>query len=132
MDKYIGLYRGIVCDVNDPEKRGRVRCLIPDVLGANVASAWCEPCANFAFNGGGFISVPMMGDTIWIQFEKGEPNKPVWMGNWWSKFMTPLGAGYNLGSSVFSYGGSIITFSGGTINVVGDIKATGSVHGSNI
>lgn len=39
--KFYGKYRAKVVDVNDPERRGRIRVQCPAVLGI-YKSAWCE------------------------------------------------------------------------------------------
>jgi hypothetical protein len=41
--KYLGKYRGTVVNNIDPELRGRLIAMVPDVLGV-VPSSWCEPC----------------------------------------------------------------------------------------
>jgi hypothetical protein len=41
-DKYYGIYRGIVADNNDPEESGRVKLIVPQVLGQSVTS-WAWP-----------------------------------------------------------------------------------------
>lgn len=45
--KFYGKYRAKVVDVNDPERRGRIRVQCPAVLGI-YKSAWCEPCIPYA------------------------------------------------------------------------------------
>lgn len=41
--KFYGLYRGVCSDNFDPEKRGRIRLVCPQVLGSGV-SDWAWPC----------------------------------------------------------------------------------------
>lgn len=94
-DRYMGFYRGIVSNIDDPEKRGRIKCLIPDILGEKIESAWCEPCVPIAYDCGGDFCLPQVKETIWITFEKGNPNYPIYLGNWWQKNMTPLGSSYD-------------------------------------
>ena len=95
MTTCVGFYRGIVSNTNDPEKRGRIKCLIPDILGSKIESAWCEPCVPVAYDRGGDFCLPHTKETVWIVFEKGDPNYPIYLGNWWSKETTPLGKSYN-------------------------------------
>lgn len=85
---YYGKYRAKVQNVNDPEKRGRIRVLCPKVLGEAVSN-WCEPCIPVAYNFGGDFAIPKVGETIWVEFEAGDVNKPIWTGGWWCKNGAP-------------------------------------------
>lgn len=89
MKEYFGLYMGKVTRTDDPEERGRVKAIIPDVLGVDTDSAWCEPCVTVAYDEGGDFCVPPIDEFIWIQFVGGDPNRPVYMGGWWSKNKVP-------------------------------------------
>lgn len=71
---FYGKYRGIVVDVNDPEKRGRIRVECPRVLGEQV-SGWALPCFPI-----GIIIPPKKDDLVWIEFEEGDKNFPIWTG----------------------------------------------------
>lgn len=85
---YYGKYRAIVQRVNDPEKRGRIRVSCPKVLG-KALSNWCEPCIPVAYDNGGDFMLPRIGEAIWVEFEEGDVNKPVYTGGWWSSNKTP-------------------------------------------
>lgn len=115
---YAGFYKGIVSNTNDPEKRGRIKCLIPDVLGDKIESAWCEPCVPVAYDTGGDFCLPQPKETIWIAFEKGDPNFPVYLGNWWQKETTPLGKSYGSSKNkvrIINYADCTITMKNGEI-----------------
>lgn len=86
---YHGMYRAIVCDINDPERRGRIRVQVPSVLG-NYLSSWCEPCIPYATDYAGDYYVPPLGEGIWVQFEDGDVNKPIWNGGWYKVDSSPL------------------------------------------
>jgi hypothetical protein len=80
--KYYGKYRATVVQNVDPELRGRIICEVPDVLGL-VPSSWCEVCAPLAGPTGppmGVYFVPAIGTGVWVEFEQGDPNKPIWSG----------------------------------------------------
>ena len=80
--KYWGKYRGTVVQNIDPELRGRIMCIVPDVLGL-VPSSWCEACTPLAGPTGapmGTYMVPPMGAGVWVEFEQGDPSKPIWTG----------------------------------------------------
>jgi uncharacterized protein involved in type VI secretion and phage assembly len=80
--RFYGKYRGIVVQNVDPELRGRIMCIVPDVLGV-VPSSWCEACAPLAGPTGaqmGAYFVPPIGAGVWIEFEQGDPGRPIFVG----------------------------------------------------
>jgi Type VI secretion system/phage-baseplate injector OB domain len=83
--KYIGKYRATVILNTDPEQRGRLQLMIPAVLGP-TPSTWAEPCVPLAGPTGppmGVYMVPPIGAGVWVEFEQGDPDKPVWVGCRW-------------------------------------------------
>ena len=120
MATYAGFYKAIVSNTNDPEKRGRIKCQIPDILGNKVESAWCEPCVPVAYDRGGDFCLPQKKETVWVAFEKGNPNFPVYLGGWWQKEVTPLGGNYGSDREkvrIISYADCTITMKNGIINI---------------
>ena len=79
---FYGKYRGIVTDNDDPLSMGRIRARVPDVLGKEK-SGWALPCVPFAGNGMGFYAIPDVDARVWIEFEQGDPDYPIWVGCWW-------------------------------------------------
>ena len=79
--KFYGKYRGIVTDINDPLMTFRVRATVPDVLG-DQESGWAMACLPFGSDGMGFFALPKVGSGVWIEFEHGEPDYPIWTGCW--------------------------------------------------
>lgn len=79
---FYGKYRGVVTANQDPLSMGRVRARVSDVLGKDP-SGWALPCTPFAGNGMGFYAVPDVGARVWIEFEQGDPDFPIWAGCWW-------------------------------------------------
>jgi hypothetical protein len=80
--QYFGKYRGTVVNNIDPEMRGRILAMVPDVLGP-VPSTWCEPCVPLAGPTGppmGTYFVPPIGAGVWIEFEGGDPSYPIFAG----------------------------------------------------
>jgi len=58
---------------------------VPDVLGL-VPSTWAEPCVPLAGPTGppmGVYMVPPIGAGVWVEFEQGDPNHPIWVGCRW-------------------------------------------------
>jgi hypothetical protein len=82
MNKYYGKYRGTVVNNLDPEQRGRIQALVPDVLGV-TPSSWAMPCAPMAGKEQGFFMVPQIGAGVWMEFEQGDPDYPIWVGGFW-------------------------------------------------
>src|SRR5690348_1377613 len=83
-ERFYGKYRALVSDVDDPEKLGRIRAKVPEVLG-DVESPWALPCVPYAGESVGFYAIPPVGAGVWIEFEAGDPSRPVWTGAWWGR-----------------------------------------------
>ena len=79
---FYGKYRGIVTDINDPLMIGRIRARVPDVMG-DGESGWALPCAPFGGQSTGFFALPSTGAGVWMEFEHGDPDYPIWSGCWW-------------------------------------------------
>ena len=79
---FYGKYRGTVTDIQDPLMIGRIRARVPDVLG-DQESGWAMPCAPFGGDGMGFFALPKSGAGVWIEFEHGDPDYPIYSGCWW-------------------------------------------------
>jgi uncharacterized protein involved in type VI secretion and phage assembly len=80
--KFYGVYRATVVNNVDPMQMGRIMALIPDV-GSITPSTWAMPCVPLAGKQMGTFMVPQIGAGVWIQFEAGDPDRPVWTGGWW-------------------------------------------------
>jgi hypothetical protein len=84
--RFYGKYRAFVKDNADPEKRGRLRLVIPSVLGPDVVSGWALPCAPYGGHADrGFFFIPEIDDGVWAEFEAGQLEYPVWVGTFWAK-----------------------------------------------
>ena len=77
--KYYGKYRGTVVNNVDPLQIGRLLVIVPDVLNINLSS-WAMPCLPVGGIQMGFFSVPLIGAGVWIEFEQGDPDYPIWTG----------------------------------------------------
>jgi uncharacterized protein involved in type VI secretion and phage assembly len=80
--KFHGKYRGTVLNNIDPLKTGRLLVQVPDV-GGELPGTWALPCLPFAGPGSGFYAVPPIGSIVWVEFEQGNPDYPVWTGCCW-------------------------------------------------
>lgn len=82
--KYYGKYQGTVKENIDPERRGRLRALVPDVLGDHKSN-WAMPCLPLAGHNMGLYTVPPVEAHVWIEFEQGDPRYPIWVGGFWGE-----------------------------------------------
>lgn len=80
--KYYGIYRGTVVNNIDPLQIGRIMATVPDVGGA-IPTTWAMPCVPIAGKQMGTFMVPQIGSGVFVQFEAGDPDRPVWIGGWW-------------------------------------------------
>jgi Type VI secretion system/phage-baseplate injector OB domain len=88
-DRFYGKYRGLVAVNVDPLGQGRLKAVVPEVLGV-IPSSWALPCTPYAGAMAGFFAVPMVGSGVWIEFEAGDVSRPVWSGCWWGSAQVPL------------------------------------------
>jgi uncharacterized protein involved in type VI secretion and phage assembly len=79
---YYGKYRGTVIQNIDPEQIGRVLVQVPHVLGMNPSN-WAMPCVPAAGIQAGIFVVPPIGSQVWVEFERGDPDYPIWTGGFW-------------------------------------------------
>ena len=66
----------------DPLQIGRIQAQVPDVLG-ETSSSWALPCIPAAGSQAGCFIVPPIGSQVWIEFEQGDPDFPIWTGGFW-------------------------------------------------
>lgn len=80
--QFFGKFRGVVTDNQDPLKIGRIRARVSDVMG-DRESGWAMPCFPFVGRRTGFFALPSKGAGVWIEFEHGDPDYPIWSGCWY-------------------------------------------------
>ena len=78
-----GKYRGKVVDNQDPEKRGSIKVVVPAVLAETPL--WALPCSPYAGKNVGFFAIPPVDASVWVEFEGGERDHPIWTGCFWEK-----------------------------------------------
>jgi len=88
MREYWGKYRGIVVDNEDPLMLGRLQVSVPQVLG-EVMTAWAMPCVPYAGLEVGFCMMPPIGTALWVEFEGGDLDYPIWTGCYWREGERP-------------------------------------------
>ncbi len=88
MKQFFGKYRGKIENNIDPMQLGRIQVSVPAVLGEGRMS-WAMPCVPYAGNGVGFFAIPPTGANVWVEFEGGNPDYPIWSGCFWGKGEVP-------------------------------------------
>ena len=83
MAQFFGKYRAVVVNINDPMQLGRIQARVPDVLGVQAAG-WAMPCVPVGLSKVRGSALPKIGATVWIEFEAGDPNRPIWTGCFFS------------------------------------------------
>jgi Type VI secretion system/phage-baseplate injector OB domain len=101
---FYGKYRGTVVNNIDPLLTGRIQVMVPDLAGF-VPGTWAMPCVPVAGLNMGLFTVPPIGAGVWVEFEHGDPEYPIWVGGYWgsaaetptlSKTVPPAIAGITL------------------------------------
>ncbi len=77
--KFFGKYRGMVINNIDPMQMGRIQAMVPDVSNL-IPTTWAMPCLPVAGIQMGVYSVPPIGSGVWVEFEQGDPDFPIWVG----------------------------------------------------
>ena len=81
-EKYFGKFRGMVMNNVDPMQMGRLLVQVPDVLGLAMSS-WAMPCVPLTGQQTGTFFLPQVGTGVWVEFEQGNPDYPIWVGGFW-------------------------------------------------
>ena len=139
---YFGKYRGTVIDNLDPMQMGRILALVPDVLG-DLPSSWAMPCLSVGGAQGGMFTVPIIGSGVWIEFEQGDSDYPIWTGCFYGSeeekpsmakavppgvpgitFQTPLQNGVTISDVPGPTGGILIKARSGASIAINDVGIT--------
>ena len=115
---FYGKYRGIVTNNSDPERLGRIRATAQDVLGDRELG-WALPAAPYAGDGVGLYLIPPVGAFVWVEFEHGDPDYPIWSGCFWGRRDRLPGAPASPDVKVLKTASAVITLndSGGQASI---------------
>lgn len=86
--QFFGKYRGKVENNKDPLRLGRLQVSVPAIYGEGTQS-WAMPCVPYAGKGVGFFALPPKNANIWVEFEGGDPDYPIWSGCFWGDDEVP-------------------------------------------
>lgn len=136
--KFHGKYRGMVLNNIDPMQMGRIQVMVPDVSNV-MLSSWAMPCLPVAGIQTGMFALPLIGSGVWVEFEHGDPDYPVWVGGFWGSaaevpamarlvppavpgitLQTPLGNGLTISDLPGPTGGILIKTATGAMVSVSD------------
>jgi hypothetical protein len=124
-----GKYRGVVSNNNDPLRLGRVQPLVaavsPEPLG------WALPCTPYAGPGVGLYAVPPIGASIWVEFEGGDPESPIWSGCFWNAGETPAAA-TDPSVTVLQVGNASVVFGPHSVSIADGLGASVVLSGPNV
>jgi uncharacterized protein involved in type VI secretion and phage assembly len=141
-EKYFGKYRAMVLNNIDPMQINRLLVQVPDV-GGLFPSSWAMPCVPLAGIQSGMVALPAINSGVWIEFEQGNPDYPVWVGCFWGSaaevpllaratppgvpaitFQTPLQNGITISDLPGPTGGIMIKSATGATLIVNDLGIT--------
>jgi hypothetical protein len=82
---YLGVYRGVVTNVEDPEERGRIQVRVPAVGHSEAPTVWVKSAMQGAGKSRGQFWPPEVGDPVYVSFRQGNASKPEnYWGGWYS------------------------------------------------
>jgi uncharacterized protein involved in type VI secretion and phage assembly len=139
--KYFGKYRGTVANNVDPMKIGRVQVSVPDV--SVIPGSWAMPCFPVTGIQTGMFMVPLIGAGVWVEFERGDPDYPIWTGGFFGSaaevpamallippavpgitMQTPLQNGISISDVPGPTGGIMLKTTTGAMILVNDVGIT--------
>jgi uncharacterized protein involved in type VI secretion and phage assembly len=85
--EFLGKHRGKVINNIDPLMLGRIIALVPTI--SELPLTWATPCLPYAGKDVGFFVLPPIGANVWIEFEGGDPGRPIWTGCFWGRDDVP-------------------------------------------
>jgi uncharacterized protein involved in type VI secretion and phage assembly len=139
--KFFGKHRGTVVNNVDPLQIGRVQVSVPNVT--IIPGSWAMPCFPVTGIQTGVFTVPLVGAGVWVEFEGGDADFPIWTGGFFGSaaevpamsrlippavpgftFQTPLQNGISISDVPGPSGGIMLKTTTGAMILVNDIGIT--------
>lgn len=76
--RYYSSYRGYVIENADPNYQGRIKVMVPQISSDTVIQNWAYPKGFYGGKEYGYQLLPPKGTVVWVEFEQGDPNFPMW------------------------------------------------------
>lgn len=86
--QFFGKYRGKVTANKDPLNQGRIQVSVASIFEEGKQS-WAMPCSPYAGKGIGLFTIPPVDTNVWVEFEGGDPDYPIWSGCFWGNNELP-------------------------------------------
>ena len=80
--KYFGKYRATVVNNVDPMQIGRIQVMASDVSNL-IPTTWAMPYFPIAGKQMGAYLIPQVGAGVWVEFEQGDSDYPIWTGSYY-------------------------------------------------
>jgi uncharacterized protein involved in type VI secretion and phage assembly len=88
IQRYYGMYRATCVNNIDPQQQGRIQVIVPDVSSV-IPTSWAMPCFPVSGIQNGVFTVPPIGAGVWVEFEQGDPDYPIWVGGYYAPADVP-------------------------------------------
>jgi len=83
LGRFYSFYRAKVVDNKDPDFLGRIKVSCPYMNRGADLPQWVIPMSSYAGKDHGYFFVPEIGEGVWIMFERGDKDYPVYIAQWW-------------------------------------------------
>ena len=122
--RFYSVYRGIVESNDDPLQMNRLLVSIPDIMGGITQWALAKGQPG-NYNSGVKGLTPDVGDLVYVEFEFGNPDKPLWTYNGWGMEEIPAALASPNVMGIVTPNGNIVTINDDTGDI--SIRAKGSI-----
>jgi hypothetical protein len=86
--KHYGLFKGVVVGRCDPMRLKRLKVRVAQIHGPDISVndiPWAMPRGGACWSEGGEGGAPPLNEVVYIQFENGDHEYPVWEWGWWGQ-----------------------------------------------
>jgi len=75
--RYYSSYMGFVASTEDPKKYGRIQIILP-FISDEPLQKWAWQKGRYSGKNYGSWNIPEKGSMVWVEFERGDLNYPIW------------------------------------------------------